>query len=180
MKVLNIHEREFRASPQQVGVLIDSLASPKDSLWPRHSWPPMKLDRPLGVGARGGHGPIRYFVEECMPGQAVRFRFTGPVGFDGVHSYQIVSAPGADRVLLRHTIDMTVHGRALLSWPLIFRPLHDALMEDSLATAEASLGHSPGMQPWSLWVRFLRWIISGSRTRKQRRPKDITNASPDA
>ncbi len=31
---------------------------------------------------------------------------------------------------------MSTHGLAVLSWPLVYRPMHDALIEDSLATAE--------------------------------------------
>lgn len=59
MKVLNVHERELRATSEQVGALIGSLASRNDLLWPRHIWPKMEFDRPLSVGATGGHGPIR-------------------------------------------------------------------------------------------------------------------------
>jgi len=63
MKVLNIHERELSATYEQVGALIDSLSSQEDCLWPNHSWPCMKFDRPLGIEADGGHGPIGFFVE---------------------------------------------------------------------------------------------------------------------
>lgn len=166
MKVLNIHERELHAAPEKVGALIDSLSSPTDALWPRHSWPRMEFDRPLSVGANGGHGPIRYFVESYTQGQAIKFRFTGTKGFDGCHGYEIVSCSG-DSCVLRHTLEMTAHGLALLSWPLAFRPMHDALIEDSLAVAQASLGLTPTVQVWSLWVRVLRSIISGRRARSQ-------------
>ena len=62
MEVLNIHEREIDATYEQVGALIDSLSSEEDCLWPNHSWPRMKFDRPLGIGADGGHirGQISY------------------------------------------------------------------------------------------------------------------------
>ena len=118
MKVVNIHERELKASAEEVGALIDSLASARDGLWPKHSWPPMKFDHP---------------------------------------------------VVLRHTLRMSTRGPALLSWPLVFRPLHDALIEDSLATAEASLGQPTQIQPWSAWVKFLRWMATGGKTRPQSR-----------
>ena len=106
----------------------------------------MEFDRPLGVGARGGHGPIRYFIEEYVPGKSIKFRFTGPDGFDGFHGYDRVETT-ASTVVLRHTLKMTTHGLAILSWPLIYRPMHDALIEDSLATAEASLGQAFRIQP---------------------------------
>jgi len=70
MEVLNVHERELEADPIQIGALIDSLASREDRLWPKHVWPRMEFDRSLGVGAKGGHGPIRYFVEEYTANQS--------------------------------------------------------------------------------------------------------------
>jgi len=170
MKVLNIHERKFRASRQQVGALIDSLSSPGDALWPRHSWPRMRMDRPLGAGAAGGHGPVRYFVEEYSPGQSIRFRFTRPIGWDGFHGFAVVGADDSGTIL-RQTLQMVVRGPALLSWPLVFRPLHDAVIEDSLTMAEASLGEPPNLRVWSYRVRFLRGILSGGRAARQRRPQ---------
>ena len=169
MKVRNVHERKLQADPRQVGALIDSLASRRDALWPVHAWPPMAFDRPLGVGATGGHGPIRYVVETYAPGQSVKFRFTGPRGFNGYHGYEVfVSTSSA--VLLRHTLEMTTHGLAVVSWPLVFRALHDALMEDSLATGQASLGEPPSLRPWSPWVRFLRWALTAGKARGQLAP----------
>lgn len=122
----------------------------------------MAFDRPLGVGARGGHGPIRYFVEEHTPGRYIKFRFTGPRGFDGFHSYECIQE--SDTVQLRHTLEMTPRGLAILTWPLVFHPLHDALLEDSLTTAEASLGLPLHVQPWSFRVRVLRWLLSRGLT----------------
>jgi hypothetical protein len=80
MKVINVHERELQADLEKVGALIDSLSSLEDALWPISSWPRMEFDLPLSVGATGGHGPVRYFVESYTPSQAIRFRFTGPKG----------------------------------------------------------------------------------------------------
>jgi len=168
MKVLNIHESALPASREEIGALIASLASPADALWPRQCWPRMQFERPLGVGARGGHGPIRYLVEAYVPGQSVKFRFTGPKGFDGYHGYEI--AETLDALVLRHTLQMTTRWFAVLSWPLLFRPLHDALIEDSLATARASLGQPPNSRPWSPWVRFLRWVVSGGKAGSQVMP----------
>ncbi|HYO28347.1 MAG TPA: hypothetical protein VER68_08735 [Azonexus sp.] len=169
MKVLNVHERELHASPDRVGALVDSLASRDDALWPRHAWPRMEFDRPLRVGARGGHGPIRYFVEEYAPGESIKFRFAGPAGFDGFHGYQRIKTT-ADTVVLRHALEMTTHGLAVLSWLVVYRPMHDALIEDSFATAEASLGQAPQITPWSFWVRFLRWVVSHGKARAQVTP----------
>lgn len=174
MKVLNVHERELPVSTKQVGGLIDSLSSKQDSLWPRHSWPRMEFDRPLQVGATGGHGPIRYFVESYTPGSSIRFRFTAPKGFNGHHRFEIFEIT-TEVCLLRHTLEMEANGPAVVSWPLIFRPLHNALIEDSLALAQASLGQQPVVREWSLWVKLLRWLVSKGQARAQVTPNTAVN-----
>jgi hypothetical protein len=168
MKVLNIHQRLLHAAPERVGALIDTLSSPQDALWPRHSWPRMRFDGPLGVGAEGGHGPIRYRVETVVPGQAVRFRFTGPRGFKGWHALEVLDATAAHCVL-EHRLEMETSGCAVWTWPLLYRPLHDALIEDAMTQAEASLGLTLHARPWSARVRFLRWLVA-PRSQAMRAP----------
>lgn len=56
MPVINIHERILDTSLWEVGQLIGRLTSPRDMLWPRDRWLAFKLDRPLSIGAKGGHG----------------------------------------------------------------------------------------------------------------------------
>ncbi|MBK6295860.1 MAG: SRPBCC family protein, partial [Rhodoferax sp.] len=73
MKVVNVHQRLLYAPPEQVGELIDSLASPSDALWPGQAWPRLKLNRPLSVGAAGGHGPIPYFQRPTPRGRWCAF-----------------------------------------------------------------------------------------------------------
>lgn len=163
--ILNVHRRKLDALPGQVGSLLDSLSSAEDVLWPRRLWPRMVFDRPLQVGAVGGHGPIRYSVESYVPGRSVQFRFTGPRGFDGFHGFDVVGTQPP--VVLRHTLEMTTRGPARITWPLIFRPLHDALIEDALDQAQTSLGLSPPPRRWSAWVRLLRWAISRGRGRRK-------------
>lgn len=174
MKVLNMHERELPVPAQQVGRLIDSLSSMQDSLWPRHSWPRMEFDRPLQVGATGGHGPIRYFVESYAQGSSVRFRFTGPKGFNGHHRFEIFEI-STQACVLRHTLEMDAIGPAVVSWPLVFCPLHNALIEDSLALAQASLGQRPVVREWSSWVKLLRWLVSKGQARVQTTPNTAVN-----
>jgi hypothetical protein len=170
MKVRNVHERELDASPEEVGALVDSLASPRDALWPRDSWPPMRFDRPLSVGATVGHGPVGYSVAAYVRGKSIRFRFHRPRGFEGTHGYEVV-AGSSGRTVLRHTLEMTTTGSAQLSWPLAFRPLHDGLLEDSMARAEAAVGIPPTVRRWSPWIRFLRWAMTGGRARGQITPE---------
>ena len=75
MHLRNVHEREFPLSLAAVGALIDSLASRDDRLWPNGKWPPMRFDRPLAIGAVGGHGPVRYSVVEYRPSQSILSAF---------------------------------------------------------------------------------------------------------
>lgn len=156
MGVYNVHERLLAAKQHEVGVLIDTLASSDDELWPRRDWPPMAFDRPLAAGAVGGHGPVRYTVAAYVPGTWVRFAFTGPRGFHGFHEYAAL-AVDEEHTALRHTLAMDNRGAARLTWPLLFRPLHDALLEDSLDRAELACAGRPARPArWSPYVRFLR------------------------
>lgn len=164
MRVENVHERLLPASPERAGALLERLASDDDPLWPRDRWPRMRLDRGLAVGSRGGHGPIRYAVEAHETGRLVRFRFEGPRGFDGTHTLDVRPAgsgtPDGVWCVLRHAIEMRTRGSARLSWPLVFRPLHDALIEDALDNAERAVGAMPAPRAWSRRVRLLRRLLS--------------------
>ncbi len=163
MRVNNVHERLLQASPAVVGALIDTLASSDDRLWPVHAWPPIRFDRPLCVGAIGGHGPIRYRIVSYVPGQSIRFNFLEPEGFAGFH--ELIATPRGSRTLLRHSLQMRTLGWARLSWPLIYRPLHDALIEDALARAQSSLQIRPDIRSWTVTVRMLRSLLSARRKR---------------
>jgi len=162
--VTNIHQRVLRSDLPAAGLLVNHLGSKNDKLWPVRLWPSMKFDRELQVGAQGGHGPIRYFAEAMEPGRSVTFRFTGPKGFNGIHKFFINELePGL--VKLEHRIEMKVKGIAIFTWPLIFRPLHDALLEDALDRAESYIsGTQINKRKYSLRVRFLRWIGSRKKT----------------
>ena len=131
MRVHNVHERTVSGDAR---ALIDSLASEHDALWPTNRWPAMRLDRPLGVGAKGGHGPIRYEVVGYEPGRLARFRFTGMPGFEGEHGFEALPV-GGDATLLRHTATAELRGTATLKWRLAIRRLHDALVEDAFDKA---------------------------------------------
>jgi hypothetical protein len=158
MQVRNVHERNFTQPLATVGALIDSLASRDDRLWPCGKWPPMRFDRPLAVGAAGGHGPVRYSVEEYHPGQSIVFRFSAPRGFDGTHRFEVEERRG--QTVLRHLIEMRATGPALLSWPLAVRSLHNAAIEDCFDQATISLGiqlERPAR--WPIYVRLLRAVM---------------------
>lgn len=170
MAVRNVHERIIRnMTLTEAGALIDNLGSRDDKLWPRDRWPPIRFDRPLGVGAHGGHADVRYTIEAYEPGRRIQFRFTAPRGFVGTHEFDAEEIePG--RVRLRHTLVMSVEGAARLSWPFVFRPLHDALVEDAFDRAESLSASAPvKRRKWSLYVRLLRFAIIFRASRNDHR-----------
>ena len=123
------------------------------------------MDRPLGVGASGGHGSIRYGVEEFEPARSVLFRFDPGEGLEGVHGLT-VDALGPDRTLLTHHLEVRTTGwvrpvtRPLLTW-------HDTMVETLLDRAEHEATGAP-VRPtrWPLWLKalnatevgFARWL----------------------
>lgn len=156
MAVLNVHERTLSGSAAEIGALIDSLAGPDDRLWPHAIWPAMLFDRPLGAGAVGGHGPIRYTVDTYIPGTWLRCTFTGPPGINGFHEFTVHD--NGDTTTLRHTMALRLTGRGRLTWPLGFRWMHDALLEDAMDCAEQAVtGAIRKPNRWSIGVRLLRW-----------------------
>lgn len=167
--VHNVHEREIAARRETVGALIDSLGSKADRLWPREAWPAMRLDAPLGVGAAGGHGPVRYTVTRYEPGLRVEFRFTGPAGFHGHHAF-VASARAEGSTLLRHELTLSPTGPAIVTWPLFFRPLHDALIEECLDRAEHECG-TPPRRPYrrTAWTKLLRASFAAQLARRRGR-----------
>ncbi|HEX2133023.1 MAG TPA: SRPBCC family protein [Actinophytocola sp.] len=164
MRVWNRHSRVFAVPQDRVGALIDTLAGDDDRLWPGRAWPAMRFDRPLGVGAAGGHGPVRYHVESYVPGRSVRFRFSAPRGFDGFHEFT-VRPTGGGETELAHLMVLRLRHPAWCTYPLLWRPLHDAVLEDSLDRAERELtGTVRAPARWSPYVRLPR-NLARTRTR---------------
>lgn len=154
--VRNVHERIIDAPATTVGALLDRLGGDDDVLWPAPAWVPLRLDRPLEVGADGGHGPIRYWVSEYEPGVRVRFTFHPEVGLDGYHE-AVVEPLGPGRCRLRHVLAGTPHGHMRVLWPTVVRWLHDAVLEDLLDNAqEAATGRLDRPAKWTPWVRAWR------------------------
>jgi hypothetical protein len=155
--VRNVHTRRF---PRQVPPeLLATLGTPDDRLWPVADWPPTRLDGPPVPGTTAGHGPVRYVLEEVSPDR-LRFRFTAPAGLHGYHEF--TAADGT----LTHVLAGTLHGWARLTWPLFFRPLHDALLEQLLDRAELAVtGRVERPVRWSRYVRILR---AAARIRSRR------------
>ena len=87
MKMSNVHERMIATPAARVGALLDTLASADDRFWPHENWPGMKFDRPLQVGATGGHGTDPYTVSSYTPGRHIRFEFGG--SRQGYHEFTL-------------------------------------------------------------------------------------------
>jgi hypothetical protein len=159
MRITNVHQRVLPVGGAPAESLVDGLAGADDRLWPRDRWPPMRFDGGLREGSAGGHGPIGYRVVEHRPGRGVRFSFTAPPGLVGEHGYELEDG---ERTVLRHTLTARVEGRMRWQWPLLFEPLHDALIEDSLDHAVAAVCEAP-YEParWPRRARVLRWLLKG-------------------
>ncbi|MEV6836824.1 DUF2867 domain-containing protein [Streptomyces sp. NPDC051133] len=153
--VLNVHERVIAAPAAAVGALLDRLSTADDPLFPTPAWPPMRLDRPLSVGADGGHGSIRYRVTAYEPGCRVRFDTPPGAGLDGFHELT-VSALGAERCRVRHVLACETRGLARLRWAFVVRHLHDTVVEEIFDNIErAAAGGVERPVRWSPWVRLL-------------------------
>ncbi len=142
----NTHERALPAPAAEVGRLLDRLASADDPLWPS-PWPPMRFtpppgsttpDRPLQVGADGGHGAIRYHVTAYQPGRLLECTTHPRIGLTGTHTFEVLPT-GDDSCVLRHRITGRAHGRMRVLWPLAVRACHDAVLEHLLDNAERAV-----------------------------------------
>jgi hypothetical protein len=150
--IRNVHQRRYPVETARLGEILDRVAEPNSPVWPVNHWPPMVLDRPLAVDAKGGHGPVRYSCTAYEPGRRVEFTFAPDFFAHGTHTFEVL-----DGGVLRHTLIARPHGVGHLLWPLAFRWLHDACLEDLLDRVGDSAGHPPVTRTrWSPWVRFLR------------------------
>ncbi|WP_405705459.1 DUF2867 domain-containing protein [Streptomyces sp. NBC_00069] len=141
--VRNIHQRIVQAPADTVGALVDRLATPDDPLFPTPVWPAMVLDRPLAVGADGGHGRVRYRVAAYEPGRSVRFDTTDPGIGEGHHRFD-VEPLGPDSCRVVHVLELTMGAVAFALWKLAIQPVHDTMVEETFDNAErAALGRLP-------------------------------------
>ncbi len=156
-----MHERLLAASSGEVDALLDDLGRDTDALWPRHLWFPMRLDRPVAAGGKGGHGPVRYRCTMRAPGR-VAFEFDSILGsphWHGGHRFLVRTHPEGS--VLVHELDLEVPRRQYLQWVVLVGPLHDAVLEDLLDRAEGVV-----TARWSPWVRLLRLVLPAVRARR--------------
>ncbi|MEV0648439.1 DUF2867 domain-containing protein [Phytomonospora sp. NPDC050363] len=160
----NVHTRVVDAPAPLVSDLLGTLAAVGDRVWPTPTWWPLRLDRPLSVGASGGHGPVRYEVAECEPGR-VRFAFHPGIGVEGFHEFEVTAA-GPGRSVVTHVLEGRATGAGRLTWPLMIRWCHDALIEESLDNIErAATGRLARPHRMSAWVRVCRRLVLRDKPR---------------
>jgi hypothetical protein len=161
VKVINVHTREIVQPKSEVAKLFKTLATENDLMLATDKWSPMKLDKGLQVGSKGGHGPIRYFVTDYEIDNSITFQFD-LVGFNGFHKFEIFES-GPNKTQLRHSIHMTTSGSATLKWALAIRWLHDAYIEDAFDKVESYFTKDKKSSEWSCWVKTLRKIMKPKR-----------------
>ncbi len=155
MKISNTHQRTIAAPVQQVGAIMDTLASQDDRMWPHGAWPAVRFDRPLQVGATGGHGPIRYTVSHYERDKRVRFEFEG--NWNGYHECSLQDL-GNGACRLTHTLQANPSWMLTLAWHSLIIHMHNALVEDLFDKVEGQFNRVAHPQVWSVRVRFLRYL----------------------
>mgnify|MGYP000008778943 FL=1 len=158
MQVVNIHRRIIKQPKVEVVSLLKTLASQNDKVWPNKKWPRIQFKGGLKVGAKGGHGIIRYKVEQCDFENLIGFKFYKPKGFNGIHKIEIEPID-AFSTEIKHSILMTTEGLATLKWIFVIRWLHDALIENAFDNIENNFSDVKAYTKWSHWVRLWRYIL---------------------
>lgn len=157
MKVINIHKRKINQPVSELAKLFNTLATDNDMIIANDKWSPMKLDKGLQVGSKGGHGQIKYFVTGYHPGKSISFQFD-LTGFNGFHRFDLTEL-GRDKTELSHIIDMTTKGSATFKWAIAIRWLHNAFIEDAFDKVDNHFIIEKKEIKWSLWVRTLRKLM---------------------
>jgi hypothetical protein len=161
MKVINIHKREINQPKHEVAKLFKTLATENDLMLATDKWSPMKLDKGLQVGSKGGHGPIKYFVIDYQLDNSITFQFD-LTGFNGFHKFHLTELE-TDKTELSHLIDMTTTGSATLKWALAIRWLHDAYIEDAFDKVENYFANDKKRSEWNWSVKTLRRVMRPKR-----------------
>lgn len=78
MKVINIHQRRINSPIEEVGLLLDDLATKNNKIWPYENWPAMRFKNGVRLNSKGGYGPIRYTITQYIPRVFIEFTFHQP------------------------------------------------------------------------------------------------------
>jgi hypothetical protein len=176
-RIRNVHVREIGAPAEVVGEILDSVGSADDRLWATDIWvaEPVIFDRPLGVGAMGGHGSIRYAVVEYEPCRRIVFRFAPDGGLSGMHGFELERL-GRDRSRLTHFLDAET-SRWLRPLVPVLIGWHDAMVETAFDRAE--LEATGALERRTRIPRWLR-IMNGAEIALARALGTIPTRPPDA
>lgn len=155
MKVQNIHRRIIPTSASHVGKAFDSLATENDAIWPYEKWPAIRFEEGVKVGSKGGHGPVGYSIEAYSKGELIRFKFTQPQGFHGIHEFYLNEISEKETEIV-HAIKMRTTFWASIQWLIAIRWLHDALIEDAFDKLENHFSIHKRSSTYNFWVRILR------------------------
>ncbi len=129
----------------------------------------MKLSNGLVEGSSGGHGFVRYCVTNVDRHRVV-FSFDETIGIRGTHGFELEQTPEGG-CNLRHVLEGTSLGLMRIVWPVVIKPLHDALVEDALDNAACELDGSPAKKSrLSPRVTLLRRGLSLLRQRPSPTP----------
>lgn len=154
--IYNVHQREIAAPVTVVGEILDTVGSADDRLWAGDIWvaEPVVFDRPLGVGAAGGHGPIRYSVVEYEPGRRAVFEFAPDSGLSGTHRFELQEL-GPDRCRLTHVLEAET-SRWMRPLVPILIGWHDAMVETAMDRAEReATGSLERRTRIPIWLRIV-------------------------
>jgi hypothetical protein len=166
MRVLNIHKRTLNQSKTKVVEIIKTLSTDNDRIWPKEKWPEIKFKGEIQIGAMGGHGPIKYTVEKYNPSEIIQFRFLKPLGFNGIHKFEIQEL-SSEKIEITHTIKMNTDVNGTFLWIFAIRSLHNALIEDAFDKLENNFTEIHKSSKWNFWVKFLRKQITKKRKNKR-------------
>lgn len=159
MHVVNLHKRIIKQPKAEVAILLKTLSAKDDKVWPKDNWPAMRFKNGLIEGEIGGHGIIRYSVEEYILGEKIVFKFLKPKGFNGKHKFEIEEI-NSHQTEVKHSIIMYTQGfLATFKWLLVIRWLHDALIENAFDTIENNFLEVKKHTKWNVWVSLWRFIF---------------------
>ncbi len=162
MKVLNTHKRVLNEPKQNIAELLATLSKENDKIWPIEKWPAMRFRNGIKIGAKGGHGPIRYSVEKYNPNEIIQFQFSKPKGFNGIHKFELKELPNK-KTEIKHTIEMETKGKGTLVWFFAIHSLHNALIEDGLDKIENYFSNDKKVTAWNVWVKIIRKLLVKKR-----------------
>lgn len=117
----------------------------------------MRFDGPVAVGARGGHGPVRYSVEAVEP-HRMRFRFDPRIGAEGHHELT-VEPYGESRTLVTHVLEGRARGWFAVLWPLVTRWCHDEVIEACFDNIEREATGTARPRRAKAWARVWRRVF---------------------